>query len=272
MPAKSGPNSSDNKGKKERILIFSAGANIHNTYRSSYNKILPTKVYVLAEKAVFDDSNDVSDFFKEERPKIRNAIKQLERKVKDDKKDFVQPIILPELDQDSIRDAVFDIYHDNPDAEYLFNVTAGTALFSVSMFIAAIWIGGRVCITRSPDDDDYIELSIPKMSVKDLTDDPKLKKIIQILGKAVKDRNRGDDDGWLSNKKLLQNMGDLRENEKVSSLKGKVRTNQSRRMGKLIGSDLVEERVKGIHTQYRLTRDGIFCYKFIEKSDEKSEN
>ena len=52
MPAKSGPNSSDNKGKKERILIFSAGANIHNTYRSSYNKILPTKVYVLVEKAV----------------------------------------------------------------------------------------------------------------------------------------------------------------------------------------------------------------------------
>ena len=42
-------------------------------------------------------------------------------------------------------------------------------------------------------------------------------------------------------------------------------------MGKLIGSDLVEERVKGIHKQYRLTQDGIFCYKFIEKSDEKSD-
>ena len=271
MPAKSGPNSSDNKGKKERILIFSAGANIHNTYRSSYNKILPTKVYVLAEKAVFDDSNDVSDFFKEERPKIRNAIKQLERKVKDDKKDFVQPIILPELDQDSIRDAVFDIYHDNPDAEYLFNVTAGTALFSVSMFIAAIWIGGRVCITRSPDDDDYIELSIPKMSVKDLTDDPKLKTIIQILGKAVKDRNRGDDDGWLYNKELLQNMGVLEEND-MRQLTGDQKVKQSRRMGKLIESALVEERGKGREKQYRLTQDGIFCYKFIEKSDEKSDD
>ncbi len=219
MPAKSSPNSSDNKGKKERILIFSAGANIHNTYRSSYNKILPTKVYVLAEKAVFDNSKDVSDFFKAERPKIRNAIKELERKVKDDKKNFVQPIILPELDQDSIRDAVFDIYHDNPDAEYLFNVTAGTALFSVSMFIAAIWIGGRVCITRSPDDDGYIELSIPKMSVKDLTDDHELKKIVQILGKAVKDRNRGDGDGWVYNKKLLQDMGYIKENENLKNEK-----------------------------------------------------
>ena len=271
MPAKSSPNSSDNKGKKERILIFSAGANIHNTYRSSYNKILPTKVYVLAEKAVFDDSKDVSDFFKKERPNILNAIKELERKVKDDKKEFAEPIILPELDQDSIRDAVFKIYHDNPDAEYLFNVTAGTALFSVSMFIAAIWIGGRVCITRSPDDDDYIELSIPKMSVKDLTDDPKLKTIIQILGKAVKDRNRGDDDGWLSNKKLLQNMGVLEEND-MRQLTGDQKVKQSRRMGKLIESALVEERGDGREKQYRLTRDGIFCYKFIEKSDKKSEN
>ena len=271
MPAKSSPNSSDKKEKKDRILIFSAGANIHNTYRSSYNKILPTKVYVLAEKAVFDDSKDVSDFFKKERPNILNAIKELERKVKDDKKEFAEPIILPELDQDSIRDAVFDIYHENPDAEYLFNVTAGTALFSVSMFIAAIWIGGRVCITRTPDDDDYMELSIPKMSVKDLTDDPELKTIIQILGKAVKDRNRGDDDGWLSNKKLLQNMDVLEEND-MRQLTGDQKVKQSRRMGKLIESALVEERGKGREKQYRLTRDGIFCYKFIEKSDEKSEN
>ncbi len=271
MPAKSSPNSSDKTEKKDRILIFSAGANIHNTYRSSYNKILPTKVYVLAEKAVFDDSKDVSNFFKEERPKIRDAIKELERKVKDDKKEFVEPIILPELDQDSIRDAVFEIYHDNPNAEYLFNVTAGTALFSVSMFIAAIWIGGRVCITRSPDDEDYIELSIPKMSVKDLTDDPELKKIVLTLGKAVRDKNRGDGDGWLYNKKLLQNMGVLEEND-MRQLTGDQKVKQSRRMGKLIKSALVEERGDGREKQYRLTQDGIFCYRFIGKSDEKSED
>ena len=66
-------------------------------------------------------------------------------------------------------------------------------------------------------------------------------------------------------------MGVLEEND-MRQLTGDQKVKQSRRMGKLIESALVEERVKGREKQYRLTQDGIFCYKFIEKSDEKSEN
>lgn len=269
MPAKSGPNSSDNKGKKERILIFSAGAHIDNTYISSCNHIKPgpTKVYVLAEEEIFE---------KPEKQDIKESIEKLKAKIEEDKSDKKSNAIfflkkIPELKQNAVRDAVFEIHHENPDAEYLFNVTAGTATFSVSLFITALWIGGRVCITRSEYDMDYTELKIPKISVKDLKEDEKL--TILRLGKAVKNENTGNDDGWVTNSDLLKYIGELKEKENLRNQNWYSKTNQSRRMGKLIGSDLVEEkRVKGSQKQYRLTRDGIFCYKFIEMSDEKSEN
>ena len=117
---------------------------------------------------------------------------------------------------------------------------------------------------------DYTELKIPKISVKDLKEDEEL--TIIRLGKAVKNENTGNDDGWVTNSYLLKYLGELKEKENLRNQNWGSKTNQSRRMGKLIGSDLVEERVKGIHKQYRLTQDGIFCYKFIEKSDEKSDD
>ncbi len=69
---------------KEHILFISAGAHIDETYSITLQNLNPTHVFVLAENKIFEpDASTDTSFFIEEKPKIREAIKNLEKKSKD---------------------------------------------------------------------------------------------------------------------------------------------------------------------------------------------
>jgi len=247
---------------KEHILFISAGAHIDETYSITVQNLNPTHVFVLAENKIFEpDASTDTSFFIEEKPKIRKAIKNLEKKVETEDLRKYSLIKFPKLDQDVIRDEIIKIRNEHKDAEYSFNVTAGTALFSTSLFLMAIWLGGRVCITRSKF--DFLDLKIPKMSVKELESYPDLMKIVLALGTKINNKNIGSDDGWMRNKELLVKLDVIAaERERV---KNTDKVNQTRDMDKLKAWNLVEERKSGREIEYRLSSDGIFAYNIFRE-------
>jgi len=253
---------------KEHILFISAGAHIDETYSITVQNLNPTHVFVLAENKIFEpdtitdaDTDTKESTFQEEKPNIQKAIKNLESKVKTEDLREYQLIQFPELDQDVIRDLIIKIRNEHKDAEYSFNVTAGTAIFSTSLFLMAVWLGGRACITRSKF--DFLELKIPKMSVKELESYPDLMKIVLALGTKIKNKNIGSDDGWMRNKELLVKLGVIAaERERV---KNNDKVNQTRDMDKLKAWNLVEERKSGREIEYRLSSDGIFAYNIFRE-------
>lgn len=247
---------------KEHILFISAGAHIDETYSITVQNLNPTHVFVLAENKIFEpDASTDEPYFIEEKPKIREAIQNLEKKVETEDLREYQLIIFPELDQDVIRDLIIKIRNEHKDADYSFNITAGTALFSTSLFLMAIWLGGKACITRSKF--HFLELKIPKMSVKELESYPDLMKIVLALGTKINNKNIGSDDGWMRNKELLVKLGVIAAERERAKNADKV--NHTRDMDKLKAWEFIEERKTGREMEYRLSSDGIFAYNIFRE-------
>ena len=257
----------------EHILFISAGASIDKTYSITAEELKPTHVVVLAEESIFHDYEKDSDFLKEEKPKIRQAIEGVRQRVELEGRREFSLERFAGLDQDIIRGTILKIRNDHKDAQFSFNVTGGTALFSTSLFLMAIWLGGRVCITRI--EDPFIELRIPKMSLKELEENPDLMKIIRILGGESKNKIRMNDkddtrnkssrmnDTWIRNKEILRELDVIKSvSERVSK---NDQVNQTRDMKKLISWDLVEEKKEGRESLYRLTSDGIFAHNIFKE-------
>ena len=257
----------------EHILFISAGASIDKTYAITAEELKPTHIVVLAEESIFHDYKADTDFLKLEKPKIRQAIEGVRQRVELDGRREFALVQLPKLDQDIIRGTILKIRNDHKEAEFSFNVTGGTALFSTSLFLMAIWLGGRVCITRT--EDTFIELKIPKMSLKELEENRDLMKIIRVLGGESKNKIRVSDkddtrkknsqihDTWMRNKEILRELDVIKS---VSERVGKNdQVNQTRDMKKLISWDLVEEKKEGRENLYRLTSDGILAYNIFKE-------
>lgn len=257
----------------EHILFISAGASIDKTYAITAEELKPTHVVVLAEENIFHDYGADSAFLKTEKPKIRHAIEGVRQRVELDGRREFALVQLPKLDQDIIRGTILKIRNEHKEAEFSFNVTGGTALFSTNLFLMAIWLGGRVCITRT--EDTFIELKIPKMSLKELEENPDLMKIIRVMGgeskNTIRVSNKDDTrkknarihDTWMRNKEILRELDVIKS---ISERVGKNdQVNQTRDMKKLISWDLVEEKKEGRENLYRLTSDGILAYNIFKE-------
>lgn len=246
---------------QEHLLIISAGENIHNTYSITVQKYDPSHVIVLVEDEMLNTQDRDSEALKERKINIKKAIAEVKHRVDSDNRREFQLVRLSELHQDVIRDAILKIRNEHKNATFSFNVTAGTALFSTSLFLMAVWLGGNVCITRTFD--SLIELKIPKMSVSELEKYPDLIRVVIVLGKKVRNKNNDISDGWMKNKDLLIELGVIKSSSE--RLNGNEKVNQSRDMKKLKSWDLVEEKKSGRDVLYRLTSDGIFAYNIFKE-------
>jgi len=245
----------------EHLLIISAGENIHNTYSITVQKYDPSHVIVIVEDEILNIRKDDSNVLKERKNNIQKAIGEVKKRVDSDNRREFKLVCLSELNQDVIRDSLLKIRHEHKDAVFSFNVTAGTALFSTSLFLMAVWLGGNVCITRTKD--SLIELKIPKMSINELEKYPNLIKIVMVLGKRIRNKNNDKNEGWMKNKDILIELGVIHCS--YDRLSGNDKVNHSRDMKKLKSWDLVEEKRIGRDVLYRLTSDGIFAYNVFKE-------
>jgi len=256
---------------RNHILIYSAGAHISKTYFTTVGKLNPTHVYIIYEKALETILETDTEYLKEEKPKILAAIDQVLKKGEDEDMRILHKLPINNTKTDTIRDSILEIRSNHPGAEFSFNITAGTTEFKLGLFLMAIWLEGRVCLTTN---DGYSELPIPKMHLEDLNKD--MRNIICALGSAYEHSksNNNEEMEWTTTRFISDELGYTRagSSEKIS---GANRTKLSRDLNKMLayehnnkgglssGLNLIEERGIGRKKEYHLLESGIYAWKMI---------
>ena len=164
--------------ENEIIHVISAGASIHKTFPVAVNELSgATKAYIIVEDRVYEDSK--KEEIQEMREKIRGSINELKKIAGPFVKNGIYEKRISEDTLEFVRDAVIDIYSNNQNAKFFFNVSGGTKLLSIGLFMMALWIDANPYIV---DQDSLIrKLSIPKILIKDLTKNPNRVLILEIL-------------------------------------------------------------------------------------------
>jgi len=249
--------------KKEKIHIMSAGANVHNTFPIAIYNISPaSEVYVIAEKRIYDDSNNPK--IQDSRDAIRKSIWILKELASPIAKKGVHEVIIESDMLDHIKDAIFEIYKNNPNAEYYFNVSGGTKALSIGLFMMAIWF--EATPYHIDMEGTANEISIPKVHIEDFQANPNRVAILKILN-----RQKPSGDGnlkTLSRIKLFEKLSAeytaVRDkNREDKTLKDGVFNSLTR---DLLDWNLIDERyVEGSkkEKEYILTPDGEFTLKFV---------
>ena len=253
----------------EHIHIISAGESIHNTYPTTIQRSRGiSHCFVIVEEDVYRQREDDPPYKRETKPKIIAAINEV-RDVSAKMRIPFTEVKIPDVTLASVRDAVLDIHTRYPSATYSFNVTGGTKMLSLSLFMMALWLEGDVCIT--PWDTEYIPFSIPRMHLNDITRNPNYVSLIAILhtlGEATKD-------GWVLRKDLhtrmekqyvpVKNRKDQKEKRVLN------RGMMTEYLEQLITWGLVEGR-EAVHSkrekEYCLTEHGLFAWKFLERGSQ----
>lgn len=177
----------------EIIHVISAGASIHKTFPVAVNEISrATKVYVIVENKVYEDSKD--KIKQEMRVAIRFSINELRKIAAPFVKNGIHETKISEDTLEYIRDAIIEIYAENRNAEFFFNVSGGTKLLSIGLFLMGLWIEAIPYVVDQ--DSQARRLSIPRIHIKDLTENPNrvliLKKLKEQKFKKLSRKNLFD--------------------------------------------------------------------------------
>lgn len=250
--------------EKDKIHIMSAGANVHNTFPRAIYGIAPAdEVYVIAEKRIYDDSDDLQK--QNSRIAIRESIEKLKEIALPFTKKGVHELKIEADTLDHISDAVFEIYKKNPDAEYYFNVSGGTKALSIGLFMMALWIEAKPYHVDMEKQAKTI--SIPKVHIEDFQSNPNRVTILKIL-----DRQNPSED-----EEKIKKLSRIKLKEKLSNeyipIRDKKRVDRELKDGvfnsltkDLLNWGLIDERhVEGSkkEKEYLLTSDGEFTLKFV---------
>lgn len=244
--------------ENEIVHIMSAGANIHNTFPVAINKISSaTKVYVIVEDDVYEDVTD------EKRQKmlvdIRDSIKKLKEIAKPFVENGVHEIKIPDDSLECTRDAVIKIYSENQGARFFFNLSGGTKMLSIGLFMMGLWIDAVPYVVDL--DSQPRKLSVPKIHIKDLTENPNR---VLILTKLNETKSKSMTRKYLLDKAAKEYIP-IRERER-KKMELKQGTFNSL-IASLLEWELISEEFKeGSKKEkvYRITPDGEFTLNFIK--------
>jgi len=254
--------------KREKIHIMSAGANVHNTFPIAIYNIAPaSEVYVIAEKRVYEDSDNPK--IQEAREAIRRSIEKLKDLGNPIAKKGVHEVIIEADTLDYIKDAIFEIYRNNPDAQYYFNVSGGTKMLSIGLFMMALWFEAT---PYHVDMENMAKtISVPKVHIEDFQTNPNRISILKILDEQ---EPSGDENiKTLSRKRLFEKLSKeyipVRDKKRADrNLKDGVFNSLTR---DLLNWNLIDERhLEGSkkEKEYILTSDGEFTLKFVSLKGE----
>lgn len=174
--------------RQEHIHIISSGENIHNTYHLAISNSQITRTYVIVEEDIYRISPKDDDSRRERKEKIQAAIREV-KSISEKVKIPYETIRIDSVTLESVRDAVLEIYNKYPDARFSFNISGGTKVLSIGLFVMSLWLYGEVFYT--PSGTSIQRLAIPKMHVKELSANPNYIEILKSLScsTSAKDKN-----------------------------------------------------------------------------------
>lgn len=243
--------------EEEIIHVMSAGASIHLTFPVAVNEISrATKVYVIVEDRVYQYSEDKHK--QEMREEIRHSINELKKIAAPFVKNGIHEKKIPEDTLEYIQDAVVEIYTENRNANFFFNVSGGTKQLSIGLFLMGLWIEA---VPYLVDQDSHAtKLSVPRIHIKDLTENPNrvliLKKLHEQKSKRLSRKDLFD--------KVKQEYIQIRKPKEKRELKQGI---FNALVENLIQWGLIDVNYKeGSKKEkvYKITSDGEFTLNFVK--------
>lgn len=250
----------------EHIHFISSGENIHNTYHLAISNNQITRTYVIVEKDICIISSKDDLPRKERKEKIQAAIREV-KSISEKVKIAYNTIRIESVTLESVRDAVLEIYNKYPDAEFSFNISGGTKVLSIGLFVMSLWLTGEVFYT--PSGTSIQKLAIPKMHIKELSGNPNYIEILKSLSPSIKSRNKYPVNivtrkdlliQMKRNYKPVRDMGDTKTKRELGS--GTL----TKLVANLMEWDLIhEEFLPGSRKEkiYSISPDGEFALKFF---------
>jgi len=163
------------------LLFMSAGERINQTFPICV-KCLDgiTHTIIIVEEGVYHDLPDDPEHLRPVKPQIRQAIEGV-RTICEPLAISFAVIRTPDTTIHSIRDAVLTTTRRYPVARYSFNLSGGTKMLSLSLFIMALWLDARIYLT--PSDDRIEQVLIPRMHLDDVRRNPNYATALSILSR-----------------------------------------------------------------------------------------
>ncbi|HIH37227.1 MAG TPA: hypothetical protein HA232_04905 [Methanocellales archaeon] len=156
----------------EHIHIMSVGEHVHEGLPRALDEFKSSKMVLIVEEAVFSTPGPLK---KREILKSMDSVREIALMLG---KGFEVKRV-KKISLDEIRDAVFEVVRQNQDARFYFNITHGTKVLSNGLFLMSIWLQGTAYYIDQTE--GMQTLSIPKMPVDDLVDNPNYIAILDIL-------------------------------------------------------------------------------------------
>lgn len=258
----------------EHIHFLIAGEHIHETYPLVIKGKEITRTFVIVEKNIGKISPKPDIDQAELTKKIHTAIQKV--RTKSDEMDIICETLQTEyVSLESIRDAVLEVFFKFPEARYSFNITGGTKLHSIGLFVMSLWLAGEVYYT--PTKSDIFRLAIPKMKVKELSVNPNYIEILKVLSPPARINEKGSPRA-VTRKDLFNEMkmrykpvrdiGDKKTKRELGS--GTL----TKLLANMLEWDLVVEEFRPGNKKeknYTITQDGEFALKFFLTQQKKSQ-
>lgn len=246
------------------LLFISAGEHIHETFPACIKNLEEiTHAIVIVEENVYQNLPDDPEYMKATKPQIREAICGVQT-ICNSMRILFHEIRTPDTGMYSIRDAILTAIHQYPAARYSFNLSGGTKMLSLSLFIVALWLDAQVYLT--PRNDQIKQILIPKMHLDDVRRNPNFPRALEILSTNSK--------GWMTRQNFAVQM---EKDYKSSRFPGDDKMKRTPNRGtitkilqQLIDWDLVGESFCDTSRkakQYRLTPHGEFAQKMLQAED-----
>jgi hypothetical protein len=252
--------------EKEHIHFITSGEHIAETYPLMVKGKDITRTFVIVEKNIGTISLNLAVDPQDLKRKIQAAIEKV--KIKSEEMDIVfETIQIDSVTLESIRDAILEIYNKYPDARFSFNITGGTKLHSIGLFVMSLWLMGDVYYT--PTKNTIIKLAIPKMQIKDLSANPNYIEILKSLSHSSKTKEKNEV-RTVSRKDLFTEMKKRYKRVRDIGDKTTKRELGSGTLTKLLANmqewDLITEEFRPGNKKekiYSIAPDGEFALKFF---------
>ncbi|WP_157202277.1 hypothetical protein [Methanoplanus limicola] len=260
---------------------MSAGQSIHNTFPVVFSNLKGiNEAWVFVEEGVYENEpeNENDSEEKKERRKtkilIQQSIKSMEVKCRENFVKF-REIRVKNTSLTYIRDSVLLNLNKTDYSRISFNLSGGTKMLSLSLFVMALWLNGDIYLT--PRGGGIEKIAIPKMHLTEIRQNINYINALKILARKNEKSHEEDEALWVPGKDFSRILtvkyrpARLNGEEKIkkSPNKGTI----SKIKSQLEEWGLIEERSRPGNKrekEYRITSDGIFALAILNSEEEKS--
>ncbi|WP_286878598.1 hypothetical protein [Methanoculleus sp. UBA413] len=250
---------------RPHLLFMSAGERINQTFPICVKSLEEiTHTFIVVEEGVYHDLPDDPEHLRSVKPQIRQAIEDVRAICKPLAISFAA-IRTPDTTIHPIRDALLATTRQYPEARCSFNLSGGTKMLSLSLFIMALWLDARIYLT--PANDCIEQVLIPRMHLDDVRRNPNYTTALSILS------HKGTG-SWTPRQEFGRELEKQYRPSRFSGDHGITRIPNrgtiTKILQQLIGWNLIEEsfcRNSRKAKQYRLTLHGEFAWKVLQTED-----